>query len=271
MGATGLRILLVEDDPAVRGILVEVLRHYGYEPAGGRRRPPGHRAVFPPAGGHRDHRRAHAGDRRAGAPRPHQEDRARDVRRHHDRVRGRGHRDPGHPQRGEQLLQETRQHPRVRLRGRRPRRPRAQPPRAPLRPPAARAGVPDRADRQRPRRDLPGHPRTHRHRRRLLLRRRVDAHRAAGGDHERHRARQPRHQPGGEAGGDARGDAPRAVRPARRRRRPGGTGRCASSTNSRPPGSPTASRTRARGSTGGRSPTSRTPTTCSPAPAAGSS
>jgi len=32
MNATGLRILLVEDDAAVRGILVEVLRHYGYEP-----------------------------------------------------------------------------------------------------------------------------------------------------------------------------------------------------------------------------------------------
>lgn len=32
MAAAGLRILLVEDDPTVRSILVEVLRHYGYEP-----------------------------------------------------------------------------------------------------------------------------------------------------------------------------------------------------------------------------------------------
>lgn len=32
MVATGLKILLVEDDPAVRGTLVEVLRHYGYAP-----------------------------------------------------------------------------------------------------------------------------------------------------------------------------------------------------------------------------------------------
>ncbi|MHB8835672.1 MAG: ATP-binding response regulator [Candidatus Methylomirabilia bacterium] len=31
MGTTGLRILLVEDDSAVRGILAEVLRYYGYE------------------------------------------------------------------------------------------------------------------------------------------------------------------------------------------------------------------------------------------------
>jgi CheY-like chemotaxis protein len=31
MGAAGLRILLVEDEPAVRGVLAEVLRHYGYE------------------------------------------------------------------------------------------------------------------------------------------------------------------------------------------------------------------------------------------------
>lgn len=32
MSATGLRILLVEDDPAVRRALADVLRHFGYEP-----------------------------------------------------------------------------------------------------------------------------------------------------------------------------------------------------------------------------------------------
>jgi DNA-binding response OmpR family regulator len=32
MGASGLKVLLVEDDPAVRNSLSEVLRHYGYTP-----------------------------------------------------------------------------------------------------------------------------------------------------------------------------------------------------------------------------------------------